>query len=45
MQTYLSATRHIYGAVVVLVGKKFWDQLSGDEKQILQDLLQGGARL
>ena len=37
VQEYLSATRHIYGAVVVLVGKKFWDQLSGDEKQILQD--------
>ena len=37
VQKYLSATRHIYGAVVVLVGKKFWDQLSGDEKQILQD--------
>jgi TRAP-type transport system periplasmic protein len=37
VQKYLSSTRHIYGAVVVLVGKKFWDQLSGDEKQILQD--------
>ena len=37
VQDYLSATRHIYGAVVVLVGKKFWDQLTGDEKQILQD--------
>jgi TRAP-type transport system periplasmic protein len=37
VQKYLSATRHIYGAVIVLVGKKFWDQLSGDEKQILQD--------
>jgi tripartite ATP-independent transporter DctP family solute receptor len=37
VQEYLSATRHIYGAVVVLVGKKFWDQLTGDEKQILQD--------
>lgn len=37
VQKHLSATRHIYGAVVVLVGKKFWDQLTGDEKQILQD--------
>jgi tripartite ATP-independent transporter DctP family solute receptor len=37
VQKYLSPTQHIYGAVVVLVGKKFWDQLSGDEKQILQD--------
>jgi TRAP-type C4-dicarboxylate transport system substrate-binding protein len=23
--------------VVVIVGKKFWDQLSGDEKKIMQD--------
>jgi TRAP-type transport system periplasmic protein len=37
VQEYLSATRHIYGAVVVLVGKTFWDQLSDDEKGILQD--------
>ena len=37
VQKYLSPTQHIYGAVVVLVSKKFWDQLSGDEKQILQD--------
>ena len=37
VQKYLSATRHIYGVVVVLVGKKFWDQLSGDEQKILQD--------
>ena len=37
VQKYLSATKHIYGAVVVLVGKKFWDQLSGDERKVLQD--------
>jgi tripartite ATP-independent transporter DctP family solute receptor len=37
VQKYLSATRHIYGVVAVLVGKKFWDQLSGDEQKILQD--------
>ena len=37
VQKYLTPTQHIYGAFVVLVGKKFWDQLSGDEKQILQD--------
>ena len=36
VQKYLSATKHIYGPGVILVGKKFWDQLSGDEKEILQ---------
>ena len=37
VQKYISATKHIYGPGVVLVGKKLWDQLSGDEKKILQD--------
>lgn len=37
VQKYLSATKHIYGPGVVLVGKKFWDQLSADEKKVLQD--------
>ena len=37
VQKYLSATKHIYGPGVMLVGKKFWDQLSGDEKKILRD--------
>ena len=43
VQKYLSPTQHIYGAVVVLVSKKFWDQLSDDEKQILQDSCGGRA--
>jgi tripartite ATP-independent transporter DctP family solute receptor len=37
VQKFLSATGHIYGPGVMLVGKKFWDQLSGDERRILQD--------
>ena len=37
VQKYISATKHIYGPGVVLVGKKLWDQLSGDEKKVLQD--------
>jgi tripartite ATP-independent transporter DctP family solute receptor len=37
VQKFLSATGHIYGPGVMLVGKKFWDQLSGDERKILQD--------
>ena len=37
VQKYLSATKHAYAPAVVLVGKKFWDRLSADEKKILQD--------
>lgn len=37
VQKFLSATGHIYGPGVMLVGKRFWDQLSGDERKILQD--------
>lgn len=37
VQKYLSATKHIYGPGVVLVGRKFWDQLNGDEKKVLED--------
>ena len=33
VQEYLSATRHIYGAVVVLVGKKFWVSLPGTKSR------------
>ena len=37
VQKYLSAAKHINGPGVVRVGKKFWDQLGGDEKKILRD--------
>ncbi len=37
VQKYLSLTRHTYSPFAVLVSKKFWDKLSGDEKKILQD--------
>ncbi|WP_137893758.1 TRAP transporter substrate-binding protein [Ramlibacter sp. 2FC] len=37
VQKYVSNTGHIYGAAVVLVGKKFWDQLSGAEQKLLQE--------
>jgi TRAP-type transport system periplasmic protein len=40
VQKYLSPTRHIYGAVVVLAGKKFWDQLSDTEKGIMRSSCQ-----
>lgn len=37
VQKYVSSTGHIYGAAVILVSKKFWDQLSGDEQKVLQE--------
>lgn len=37
VQKYFSNTRHIYNAQMMMVSKKFWDQLSADEKKILQD--------
>ena len=36
VQKYVSATGHIYGAAVVVVSRKFWDTLSGDEKKAMQ---------
>jgi tripartite ATP-independent transporter DctP family solute receptor len=35
-QKYLTNTRHIYSASVMLISKKYWDSLSDDEKLILQ---------
>ncbi|HEU0199299.1 MAG TPA: TRAP transporter substrate-binding protein [Burkholderiaceae bacterium] len=37
VQKYFSLTKHIYNPQMLLVSKKFWDQLSADEKKILQD--------
>lgn len=37
VQKYLSATKHIYGPGVVLVSKKFWDQIDTAEQKALQD--------
>jgi tripartite ATP-independent transporter DctP family solute receptor len=37
VQKHVSNTGHIYGAAVVLAGKKFWDALSNAEKTALQD--------
>lgn len=34
-QKYLSTTRHVYNSILVMTGKKFWDQLSADEQQVL----------
>lgn len=37
VQKYVSATKHVYGANVILVGKKFWDKLSPTEQKILRE--------
>jgi TRAP-type transport system periplasmic protein len=35
VQKYASNTRHAYSPLLVLASKKFWDQLSNDERNIL----------
>jgi TRAP-type C4-dicarboxylate transport system substrate-binding protein len=37
VQKYASNTRHAYSPLLVLTSKKFWDQLSNDERTILLD--------
>lgn len=37
VQKYLTRTSHVYSPVVVLVSKKFWDQLPNDLRQIIRD--------
>jgi len=37
VQKYLTNTAHIYGGAVVMVSKKYWDQLTGDEQKVLKD--------
>ena len=37
VQKYLSTTRHAYDAIPVMFSKKVWDQLSADERKIVQD--------
>jgi TRAP-type transport system periplasmic protein len=37
VQKYLSVTKHKYTPLILTMSKKFWDQLSADEKKIIQD--------
>ncbi len=37
VQKYVSATNHVYAANIVLVSKKFWDKLSPQEQQWMQE--------
>lgn len=37
VQKYVSATRHVYAANILLVSKRFWDRLSPAEQKMMQD--------
>jgi tripartite ATP-independent transporter DctP family solute receptor len=37
VQKYVSVTNHVYSPWIVLVSKKWWDQLSKDEQKILRE--------
>ncbi len=37
VQKHVSNTGHIYGGAVMLVSKKFWDTLSGDERTVMRE--------
>ncbi len=37
VQKHLSTTRHVYNPLIVLIGKKVWDQLSADERKLIAD--------
>ena len=37
VQKYASTTRHAYSPLLVLASKKFWDQLTADERKLLTD--------
>lgn len=40
VQSHLSLTKHVYTPFVVLVGKKFWDDLSQEERKIMTEAAQ-----
>jgi len=37
VQKYVSVTNHVYAANIILVSKKFWDELTPDEQKLLQE--------
>jgi tripartite ATP-independent transporter DctP family solute receptor len=37
VQKYMTVTNHVYSPWIVLVSKKWWDQLSKDEQKVLSD--------
>jgi tripartite ATP-independent transporter DctP family solute receptor len=44
VQKFLTLTNHQYNPQSVVVSKKFWDQLSADEKKVLQDAAAESAK-
>ncbi len=44
VQKYLAITNHQYNPQSVIIGKKFWDRLSADEKKIIQDAATEAAK-
>jgi TRAP-type transport system periplasmic protein len=40
VQKYLTVTNHVYSPWIVLVSKKYWDQLSADERKVLMTAAQ-----
>lgn len=43
VQKYLSLTGHVYSPQSVLIGKKSWDKLNAEEKQVLESASQEAA--
>jgi TRAP-type transport system periplasmic protein len=37
VQKFLTVSNHVYSPWIVLVSKKYWDQLSKDEQKIIMD--------
>jgi len=37
VQKYLTITNHVYNPQSVIISKKFWDTLNGDEKKLISD--------
>ena len=37
VQKYVTLTRHTYNPQAFLIGKKIWDQMSGDERRLIQE--------
>jgi tripartite ATP-independent transporter DctP family solute receptor len=44
VQEYLSITRHVYTPFVFLVSKKFWDDLSKEEQQVMSEAAQEAGK-
>jgi TRAP-type transport system periplasmic protein len=41
VQKFVSATKHTYTQNIITIGKRFWDQLSPEERKLIQDSVSG----